>query len=90
MYIGDFNGRIPYTRAPYLHTISPPAWRMTPRPPHLRPISPPAWRMTHATETTHAPNLSDCMANDATATPSATLEANVPAAMTLMNILPFI
>lgn len=56
MHIGYFNGRIPYTRPTHLHTISPPAWRMT----------------------------------HATATPSATLEANVPAAMTLMNILPFI
>ena len=31
MHIGHFNGQIPYTRAPHLHTISPPAWRMTPR-----------------------------------------------------------
>lgn len=67
-------------------------------------------RITYATANTPAPNLSACMANDATprkphlrpifptawrmthatATPSATLEANVPAVMTLMNILPFI
>ena len=31
MHIGHFNGQIPYTRAPHLHTISPPAWRIIPR-----------------------------------------------------------